>query len=274
MSVFALRPRELRRAPIPGTEKAHLTRDDIGRVLIACLVALALSGALVLFLLELPESQQSGPASPPIVKPAWVEIQKPFRLFALASAEWGREASYAADRHREGGGRRDHITFGRFGAGAWLQVTFYRPGAEDPDPAPFFVEMARRAAPAGLAISRMGQQRPLPTRLGGFEVAELTVAPPATQTGPGPSAPCLGFRLADAKVLHIGGLACGTPGRPIERARVACALDRIDLISAGDDTELRAFFTGANGQLGAACSNPPPDLPGPAKPPGGFVVLR
>ncbi|MBV8849662.1 MAG: hypothetical protein JOZ16_08775 [Methylobacteriaceae bacterium] len=270
MSVFALRPRELRHAPIAGMETAHLTREDFGRVLIACVVALILSGALVFFLLELPASQPNGPAAPSIVKPPWVDIQKPFRLFALNAPEWGREPVYTAERHRSGGGRRDQLSFGTFGAGAWLQMTLYRPGAEDPDPAPFFVDMARRAARTGLAVARMGQQKALPTRLGSFEVADLTLA---AASAPASLIPCLGFRLTDARILQIGGFACGTPGRPIERDRLACTLDRIDLISAGDDTEVRAFFIGAKGQLGAACSNPPKDMPEPSKP-AGFVVLR
>src|SRR3954454_18842391 len=56
------------------------------------------------------------------------------------------------------------------------KVTLYRPGAEDPDPAPFFVDLARRAASGGHAVTRMGQQKPLSARLGGFDVADLAPA--------------------------------------------------------------------------------------------------
>jgi hypothetical protein len=86
--------------------------------------------------------------------------------------------------------------------------------------------------------------------------------------------PCLGFRLTDARVLQIGVFDWRHPGQAHRHDGLGCTLDRIDLISAGGDTELRAFFTGANGQLGAACSNPPQDTPEPVKPVGGFVVLR
>jgi hypothetical protein len=51
-------------------EKAHLTRDDLGRVIVACLVALMLSGGPVFFLLELPAAPPNGPTAPPIVKDA------------------------------------------------------------------------------------------------------------------------------------------------------------------------------------------------------------
>jgi hypothetical protein len=275
MSVFALRPRELRHAPHAGTDAAHLSRDDLGRVLIACSVALVLSVALIFSLLTLPEAPPNGPvAAPRVVKPAWVEIQKPFRLFALNAPDWGRDPVYTAERHRDGGGRRDHLTLGSFGTRTWLQVTLYRPGGEEADPTPFFADMARRAAPAALAVARMGQPKSLPTRLGSFDVADFTLS--GTGSAPGQSTACLGFRSADRRTLEIGGFACGTPGNPIDRDRLACTLDRIDLVSAGDDTELRAFFTGAAGQIGAACSKPPSEAQTsePAKGTPGFVVLR
>src|SRR6476661_330067 len=123
---------------------------------------------------RLPEAQLNGPvAAPHLVKPAWVEIQKPFRLFALNAPDWGRDLTYSAERHRDGGGRRDHLTFGKFGATAWLQITLYRPGMEEADPTPFFTDMARRAAPAGLAVARMGQPQQVPTRVGSFDVADF-----------------------------------------------------------------------------------------------------
>ena len=275
MSVFALRPRELRQAPLAAADAAHLSRDDLSRVLIACAVALILSVALVFSLLTLPEAPLNGPvAAPHVVKPAWIDIQKPFRLFALNAPEWGRDPVYTAERHRDGGGRRDHLIFGTFGTRAWLKVTLYRPGGEGADPTPFFADMARRAAPAELAIARMGQPKPLPTRLGSFDVADFTLA--GTAGASGQSTACLGFRSAEGRVIEIGGFACGTPASPIDRARLACTLDRIDLISAGDDTELRAFFTGATGQLGAACSRPPAEAQTSeaVKATPGFVVLR
>jgi hypothetical protein len=94
---------------------------------------------------------------------------------------------------------------------------------------------------------------------------------------PGQTTGCIGFRLADANVLQIGGFACGAPGRAVDRARLACTLDRIDLVSAGDDTELRTFFTGAAGELGAACRTPAPataEAGEAAKAPSGFTIVR
>ena len=202
--------------------------------------------------------QPDGSVAPPkAAKPAWIEIAKPFRLFALEAPDWGREpTTYTAQRHREGGGRRDNLTFGTFGADQpWLHLTLYRAGSEETTEAPFFVDMARRAAPAGLAVAHMGKPTALSTRFGAFEAAEFTLEAHAGTSGQGTQ--CLGFRLADPKVMRIGGFACGAPGRPIDRARLTCTLDRIDLVAAGDDTEMRAFFTGA---AGAVCPERRPSL--------------
>jgi hypothetical protein len=278
MSVFALRLRELWAAPQPTAEAGVLSRDDLHRVLIAVGIVLLGSLALIFSLLALPVAQQNVPvAAPHASKLVWVQITKPFRLFALVSSDWGRDpTTYTAERHRKGGGRRDDLTFGTFGADqAWLHLTLYRTGTEAADPAPFFVDMARRAAPAGFSIARMGQPKPLPTRFGPFEAADFRLEGKAAL--PGQSTRCVGFRLAGANVLQIGGFACGPPGRAIDRVRLACTLDLIDLVSAGDDTELRQFFTGAAAELGAACRNPDPaaaDGTEPVKAGSGFVVVR
>jgi hypothetical protein len=78
-------------------------------------------------------------------------------------------------------------------------------------------------------------------------------------------------------VLQIGGFACGAPGKPVDRAALACTLDRIDLVAAGDDTDMRAFFTGAAGEVGAACRRSLPttaEAAEPAKIATGFTVIR
>lgn len=248
------------------------------RTLIAVGFVLLFSSAFVFSLVALPVGQPNAPeAAPHVIKPAWIDIPKPFRLFALNSPEWGREpTSYTAQRHRDGGGRRDHLTFGAFGADRpWLHLTLYRTGMEDSGLAPFFVDMARRAAPAGLAVARMGQPKVLLTRFGAFDVADFTLAAPGGASGP--STRCVGFRLADAKLLQIGGFACGRPGTQIDRSRLACTLEQIDLVSAGDDKELRAFFTGAPSEPGPACRGSDPaaaEAAESAKAAKGFVVLR
>lgn len=55
----------------------------------------------------------------------------------------------------------------------------------------------------------------------------------------------------------MAGFACGAPGRPLGRAALACAVDRIDLVSAGDDAALRAVFVAAERRTGATCLGGP-----------------
>ena len=99
--------------------------------------------------------------------------------------------------------------------------------------------MVKTALPGGLA-----------SRFGEFEVADIVLAQGAIE------ASCLGFRLDVASPgLKITGFACGG-GKPLDRPTLACALDRIDLISAGEDHALAKFFLDAEQGRGKVCSAP------------------
>jgi hypothetical protein len=78
-----------------------LKRDNLRRVLIAVGIALVGSLALIFSLLSLPVAPKNIPvAAPHAAKPAWVEIAKSFRLFALIGADWGREPTmYTVEGH-------------------------------------------------------------------------------------------------------------------------------------------------------------------------------
>jgi hypothetical protein len=81
------------------------------------------------------------------------------------------------------------------------------PGKEAPPDQPFFVDLARRAAETGRAITRAVRPSAIVTRFGAFEVAGLDLARGGT-----PATECLGFRFANAVPdLRITGFACGGP---------------------------------------------------------------
>ena len=275
MSVFALRPRELRHAPHAGADAGHLSRDDLSRVLIACGVALVLSVVLVFSLLMLPEAQLNGPvAAPHLVKPAWVEILEAVPAVRAERAGLGRDLTYwdrATSRRRRTPRSSDlrkirchrlaadHALSARHGRSRSNAILYRhgpprrtcRTGSGSHGPA------AASANPRGQLRRRGFHPREHKRRFG----SEFALS---------------WFPFDRRQILEIGGFACGTPGNPIDRARLACALDRLDLISAGEDRELRAFFTGAPRQLGAACSTPPGEAQKnePVKTTPGFVVLR
>ena len=51
-----------------------------------------------------------------------------------------------------------------------LRLVIYRPGKEAPPDQPFFVDLARRAAETGRAITRAAQPSAIVTKFGAFEV--------------------------------------------------------------------------------------------------------
>lgn len=202
------------------------------------------------------------PAEPPVAAPnppLWRDIDRPFQLFALAGSPYGRlPMDYTARRRSTGTGREDRLTFGDPGRpGALLRLVVSRRGPERQPDADLVVDLARLAATAGHALTRAGLPFSLPTRFGGFDAAALTL-----RTGELTRA-CLGFRLQDtAGPIGIVGVACGDPDHPPEHDMLACALDRIDLVAAGEDGAMRSFFTGTDRHRDRACGGGPTVIKG------------
>ena len=238
-------------APAPRRSFAMALRETFSakRIATAGGVALSLLAGIVWLDYEA-EKAADFVNSSAAAKPQWAEINRPLALFSLAAPELERRArTYEARRHSPGGGRRDMIIYGAPGeAEPLIGVEIYRIGAEPAPARGFFVDMALAAGHSGLGVSRSDQPAPLTTRFGAFEAADLTLS------GGGTDLTCLGFRLAPEEIaLRIEGYACGAPGAPIDRIALGCLLDRIDLLSAGDDIELRAFFVEAERRRGAGC---------------------
>jgi hypothetical protein len=181
-------------------------------------------------------------AEPAPIKPTWAPIAKPIRLFAIDAPDiLGPLTNYEARRHNLDGGRDDILTFGSFdGALAFMQLSIFRAQQEGPV-STFFLDMARIAADAGVAVNHSTVPAPLSTRFGPFDVADLAL----DQASSNPTN-CLGFRfLADSAHLRIAGVYCGTATHPADRGALRCLINRLDLISAGEDSILRDWFVEA-----------------------------
>jgi hypothetical protein len=183
------------------------------------------------------QPRQGLPASQP--PPAWVQIEKPFPAFALAIPEAaGVPSHYAILHNRAGGGRKDILTLGEAdSADPTLQVEIYRPGGEiDRFAAPQATLMAD-ATDLGPVDVRPSAE-PLVSKFGPLTV--LTFA-----TSKGVQRQCLGFvRVYDDPRLQISGWFC-RGGEPIRRSTLACALDRLTLLSAGSEPKIGALFARA-----------------------------
>lgn len=104
---------------------------------------------------------------------------------------------------------------------------------------PLYSDLAARAAEQGVSIDRMNVPGEFPTKFGGVEVADAVL-----QTEQGAHA-CLVFRRVDTIGLVVAGWYCGTAQRPADRVSLACFIDRLDLVGAGQDAALKKHFANA-----------------------------
>jgi hypothetical protein len=193
----------------------------------------------------------------PAPAPTWVEVVRPLPMFSFDAPEFARApSSFAMRRHSTGGGREDILTFGAFaGPDPYLRIVIHQVGGEGAAHQTLFVETARRAAEAGLALDGLGQSTALPTRFGPAEWAEARVA---ARGDVAPRAGCAIFRFAAAEPqMRVSGLACGPEGAPFPRKQMSCLVGRLDLAAAGEDQELQRLFARSELARDTACAPAP-----------------
>jgi hypothetical protein len=206
---------------------------------------------------EATSSSDTSP-TPPAPLPAWIEVANPTELFRLATPDFAKQGKiYRVRRHRTGGGEQDILALGDLnGPGPFARFFIYRLGEESATPAAFFVDLARRAAETGRAITFAAQPTALATRLGTFEAAELNL----TRQGSA-AQPCLGFRLAAPANLRLTGFACdggsGADRTLRSRAKLACLLDALELAPSVNDKDFVAFFAARELNADTACDGTP-----------------
>lgn len=172
-------------------------------------------------------------------QPEWAEIERPFPAFALSIPEAAdAPSSYAIRRHTQGGGRKDILTLGAAdSATPYLRVEIYRPGSEIRRFAGAQAEIAAEADALGQVTLRH-EEEPLASKFGPLEII-------AFETSKGMPRHCLGFmRAYDDPMLQLSGWFCQGADF-IERSTLACALDRLTLLSAGNEPKVGALFAKA-----------------------------
>ena len=248
------------RAPEPGRLARRLSaaamriarRHPLETSLFAGLGTMLASAYLVFALL--PPLERAAVPAPAVA--AWIDVPKPLPMFSFSAPEFGKAAAaYAMRRHSTGGGREDALTFGNFGEpGAYLRIVVHQIGAEGAGSSTLFVEGARRAAEAGLALDSLGAPTALQTRFGQAELAGAKLAAPgqaAAREG------CSLFRFsADDPAIRVSGLVCGPEGVAYTRRQAACLIGGLDLAAASEDDALQKFFARSELARDAACANP------------------
>lgn len=227
------RPLPRRRKPVPWL-----------RTMILSSVAIA---GLVYFAREDQADETGAPqaVTPPVLiapAPIWKPIPDSPALYALDKA-LGPAAAEA--RLHASGGREDTLTLGTIGDARYVRVALMQ-GYSEPTRS-FFVDLARRAAEAGLSVARNTQSRTVRTKFGPVEAATVTLVAATEQS-------CLAFRFADGdNNFGFHGWLCGAVAQTADDAQLACFVDRIAL-AGGDYPTLKALFARAERNRLDACS--------------------
>lgn len=193
--------------------------------------------------------QAAARTSVPALERGWEVVRHPLPLYGFGGTDFGVLTSYEARRHIVGGGRQDFLAFGRFELDQkrYLTASFYRPRQEKAPDETFFTAMMRRAAQSGLSVSRLDQPSPQLSRFGVLEVADARLYAQSHSRN------CLAYRLRSEDVdFDMAGFACGG-AQVIDRLALVCAIDRVDILAAGDDDALVQFFTRSESRRSPAC---------------------
>ncbi|MEK9280476.1 hypothetical protein MTR72_12600 [Bradyrhizobium sp. ISRA442] len=196
---------------------------------VGALALLAILGVAALG--QLPDLSNDEPA----LKPGWSVADRSHPAFALSRLDSSeKSASYIILRH-PGGGRRDVMRWTGEADGIVAELDIYRPGGEFD---------AGQPASAILA-SVMGATVPL-EQAGLIDTKFGPVALFRSGGTAGETRSCLGFlkRSVDP-ALHISGFSCQGDTPPAQRAAIACTLNRLTLLTAGNEPKLAELFAHA-----------------------------
>ncbi len=178
-----------------------------------------------------------GPAPP---RPQWTEIERPYPVFDLTLPKLGKPSRYAILRRGADDARKDVLTWGAANAGGpYVMVEVYRPGRARER----FIDAASEIAARIADFTVVSDVKPTGVIDGKFGVVPLVdfaIAEGTTQRR------CLGFARAFANpLMQVAGWYCSAGAEAVARTELACAIDRLTLISAGGDERLAELFAHA-----------------------------
>ena len=186
--------------------------------LIAYVCTLALLFIFGIYLWDqMPKMRAETPA-----RPDWTLASRSTPAFASNQYDFAyKSKSYQIFRHPEGG-RRDVLHWNAEDGRPIAELEIYRPGGE------FEPGMIREPEAAGAIDSKFGSVKLL--RLSSDGSAER----------------CLGFfKSIDQPLLRISGYLCQGETVPARGAAIACMLNRLSLVAAGNDARLAELFARA-----------------------------
>ena len=218
----------------------HSWRDELPATFVHGLAILCGLAVLSVFCAWMFQPHKAIGVTTPAHQTEWNEIARPFPAFVLSIPEAADAPSHYAILHNvEGGGRKDILSLGEpDSASPYLQVEIYRPGSEIHRFSGPKATVAAAAAALGPVALRRADE-PLASKFGPLEVF-------AFETSKGVARHCLAFvRSYDDPRLQLSGWFCQGGADFIDRSTLACALDRLTLLSAGSEPKVGALFAKA-----------------------------
>jgi hypothetical protein len=201
----------------------------------------------------------------------WSEVTRGSGAFALAYPAIDNLAQqYAVRRHREGGGRKDLMTWGApREEGAYVRFALYRPGREGTAPVDPLAAVATLAAESEINAELAGPVGVLDTKFGPLALVDMTL----TRMGDEPRT-CLAVAGAwDNPRLGLVAWWCNPGPAMVAYGRLACLVERLVLMSAGGDGGLVSFFARAELKRNF-CGATAPLLTAQAKRPDDWILAK
>ena len=169
---------------------------------------------------------------------SWSRASRPDPAFAVSVAELpARTESYESFR-RVDGARRDVLRWSTETGQPLAEIAVER--AADPEQTLDPVDLPSRMGVAGpVELEAAGL---VETKFGHVSLWRVPETPSA----------CLGFaRAFETPKLRISGFSCAATDRAAQQHLIGCALDRLVLLSAGNNAELAALFAQAELRRGS-----------------------
>jgi hypothetical protein len=190
-------------------------------------------------------------ASEPAAKAAWSVADRTRPAFAVSQLDFPEKTeTYEIFRHPLGG-RRDVIRWSARdavpGDRPVAELEIYRPGGEFGQSGQAIDNLAARMDPKG--TRNLEAAGVVDSKFGSVTLLRL----------PGDGGSCLGFlkHLSDPG-LQISGWSCQAEALPAQRAAVGCMLNRLMLLTAGNDPKLAELFARAELRRTNCASSSPP----------------
>jgi hypothetical protein len=175
----------------------------------------------------------------------WINVARPHPAFDMQMPELAAaNFDYAILRRDTDGSRKDVMTWGEPGTpGPYVMLEIYRPGGAGEH----FLDAPSEIAARIVAFTVTDDVKPagdIASKFGPLSLVDFAIAVPGAHNGL--QRRCLGFaRPFDDPSLQISGWYCSFGEKPVDRATIACALDRLAVLSAGGDTKVASLFARA-----------------------------